>query len=328
MKLNQILTFKIENANQRQFHRIIILRNGIVVGLCSVNEDFFLLWFTEKQIFETKVEFIEFDFFETPTLFHFENQIGIYSSKNDYLVIYNESEKSKAIKIPILNNLPKIKFPNFNKKMSNYYSAGNTDCNIVPFLFRNSSLLPVFIADLKIDLEQSKAEWLNLKYWDNQKQLHIESETFDKPKNGFTILHTLKSQNISYAFGIGDRDGGYLKPGMAFSELATINETGKVTETIFSLGQLYKENKKGGKECIFSSSGKYAIFTPAFKTDDWKNKQKIFDLKTKKLNDIELPKGLSNYRIIDHNEDNFLLVDNYINLNFANTENIIVCKSE
>lgn len=328
MKLNKVQTFEIENSEQKQFHRIIILNNGTVVGLCSVNEDFFLLWFTNGQIFETKVEFIEFEFFETPTLFHFENQVGIYSYKNNYLVIYNENEKNKAIKIPILNSLPKIKFPNFDKAMSNYYFAGNSDNNIVPFLFRNSSLLPVFIADLKIDMEKSKAEWLNLKYWNNEKQLNIKDGTFEKPKNSFAILHTLKNQNISYAYGIGDRDAGYLKPGMAFSELAIINETGKVTETLFSLGHLYKESKKGGKECLFSSSGKYAILTPAFKSDDWKNKQKIFDLENKTLIDIELPKGFSNHRIIDHNNDSFLLVDNYINLDFANTESIIMCKTE
>ena len=112
MKLNKVQTFEIQNAEQKQFHRIIILDNGIIVGLCSVNEVFFLLWFTNGKIFETKVEFIEFEFFETPTLFHFENQVGIYSYRNNYLVIYNENEKNKATKIPILNSLPKIKFSN------------------------------------------------------------------------------------------------------------------------------------------------------------------------------------------------------------------------
>lgn len=92
---------------------------------------------------------------------------------------------------------------------------------------------------------------------------------------------------------------------MEFSELATVSETGMVKETFFSLGRLYKEARKGGKECIFSSSGDYAILIPAFKSDDWKNKQKLFDLVNKQLIDIELPKGLSSYRIIDHYNDSF-----------------------
>ena len=76
------------------------------------------------------------------------------------------------------------------------------------------------------------------------------------------MLHALNRENFSYAYGIGDSESGYLKQGMEFSELAKIDSNGKVVQTIFSSGWLYKEIKKGGKECIFSSSGQYAIFNP------------------------------------------------------------------
>ncbi|MEY8760574.1 hypothetical protein [Chryseobacterium tongliaoense] len=68
---------------------------------------------------------------------------------------------------------------------------------------------------------------------------------------------------------------------MELSELVRITENGEVMEILFSMGRLYKEKKKGGKECNFTSSGKYAVLTSAFISDDWKNKQKIFDLSNK-----------------------------------------------
>jgi hypothetical protein len=328
MKLYKIQTFEIENADEKQFHRIVILGNGTVVGLFSEDNTYFLQWFTTKETFLTKMDFVEFGLFETPALFHFENYVGIYSSKNDDVVIFHEDLKITPIKIPISNRLPKIKFPSFDKPLSNYHTAGNTDGNTIPFLFTDSSSLPIYVADLKIDREKSKAEWLNLRYWNNKKQVDLANETFERPQKRYAILDVLNKQNISYAYGIGDRDSGYLKPGMEFSELVTINETGAINETLFSLGRLYKENKKGGKECIFSSSGAYAILTPAFKSDDWKNKQKLFDLTNKQLIDIELPKGLLDHRIIDHNNKSFLLADNRKNLLYFNTQYLTICMLE
>lgn len=95
-------------------------------------------------------------------------------------------------------------------------------------------------------------------------------------------------------------------------------------DTLFSLGRLYKENKKGGKECIFSSSGRYAILTPVYKSDDWKNQQRLFDLQSRELIEVALPKEVAGYRIIDHNHDQFLLANNYTNLIFARTGNLAV----
>ncbi len=204
--------------------------------------------------------------------------------------------------------------------MSNYKYAGNSDDNIIPFLFGNGGLLPVYIAHLQIDVTGAAASWLNLQYWNNKTAVCLAEENFTKPEKPFAILHALRKQDTCYTYGIGNRDSGYLKPGMEFSELVSIHETGIIKETLFLLGRLYKEAKKGGKECIFSLSGKYAILTPVYKSDDWKNKQKLFHLASRQLIDIELSKEFSGYRIIDHHNDSFLLVDNHINIICANTK--------
>lgn len=329
MKLEKVQTFKIDNAESKQFHRIVLLNSGICVGLYSQNDSdsVFLQWFSEGEIVNTKIELIKYEVFETPTMFHFDNYVGIYSSNYNFIILYSEKEKNKAIKIQIENKLPEIKFPNFTKPLANYKYAGNTDSNIVPLLFTDSGQLPVYEADLFIDVENNQAKWMNLKYWNNKTEISLIIDSFERPsKKPFTILHALNTKNKAYTFGIGDKDGGYLKPGMDYSDLILWNETGAIIDILFSLGKLYKNHNKGGKECLFTSSCKYAILTPVFKSDDWKNKQKLFDLENKKIIDIEIPKEFLNNRIIDHNKEYFLLVDNYINLIFAKRKEITICK--
>jgi hypothetical protein len=326
MQLKQTQSIKIGNAAQKQQYSILILKSGTVVSFFSQDDDCYVEWFGGNENVQVKVEEIAWDVFETPAFFHFGNHVGVYSSKNDFVVLYDEAEKHKAIKMPVKNKLPEIAFPSFNKPLSNYHRAGVTDNNVIPVLFTSMGLLPVYIGELHLDLEKSSATWSHLKHWNNQAKIDLQAESFVKPAKSFAVLHALNKQGVSYAYGIGDRESGYLKPGMEYSEMAVIDENGLVKETLFSLGRLYKESKKGGKECLFTSSGKYAILTPVYKADDWKNKQKLFELDTRQLIDVELPEGLSGYRIIDHHNDRFLLADNYTNLIFANTEELVLCE--
>lgn len=325
MNLEHIRTWSVENAQAKQYHRIVLLNSGTIVGLYSESGTCYLQWISGDENVAIKIDEIEDDPFATPALFHFGEYAGIYSSKKDFVVLYHENEKTKQIQVPIENTLPQKKFPNFSRPLLNYTRAGNTDSNIIPVLFVDGSLLPVYIAQLQIEPDNLSAKWINLHYWENKKPIQLEAETFERSSKAFAILHAVQKKDTLFAFGIGHNDAGYLKPGMECSDLVTLTETGAVNETLFTLGKLHKESKKGGKECIFSSSGKYAILTPAFKSDDWKNKQKLFDLETRELIDLKLPKELSDLRIIDHNNDYFLLADNYINLVFANVGRLVIC---
>jgi hypothetical protein len=324
MQLTQTNSITISNASDKQQYSLLMMKSGTIVSFFSKNDDCYIEWFDEKESTEVKIEEIGWSVFETPAFFNFENYVGVYSSKNDLIILYSEADKEKAIKITLANQLPQIAYPGFNKPLSNYHRAGITDNNIIPVLFSGGGLLPVYMGQLQIDPATLSATWLDLRYWNNKTNINLEDETFAKPAKSFVILHASNKQGVTYAYGIGARDGGYLKPGMEYSELAIVDGNGSVKETLFSLGRLYKESKKGGKECLFSSSGKYAILTPVYKADDWKNKQKLFDLNAKQLIDVELPKGLSGYRIIDHNNDRFLLANNYVNLIFANTDELVV----
>ena len=324
MKLELQKKYAVEDAGSKQFHRLVLLESGTILGFFSDEDTCSLMWIDENGIMEKVVEQVDCDPFDTPALFHFQGYAGIYSSNKDFVVLYHEGDRSNPVQLPIRNSLPQIGFPQFNKPLSNYKYAGNTDDNIIPVLFMDSGLLPVYIAQLHIDLDKKEASWLDLKHWGNKAAIDLEAASFPRPGTPFALLHALRKQDTIFTFGIGHRDSGYLKPGMDYSDLVTINNTGAISDTLFSLGRLYKEGKKGGKECVFSSSGRYAILTPVFKSDDWKNKQRLFDLQTRELIELTLPKEIAGFRIIDHHHDQFLLADNYINLIFAGTANIAV----
>jgi len=52
----------------------------------------------------------------------------------------------------------------------------------------------------------------------------------------------------------------------------------------------------------------------------------LFDLEARQLLDVDLPEGLAGYRIIDHHNDRFLLANNYTNLIFAHTDELVLCE--
>lgn len=183
MKLTPIHTFEINDAEEKQFHRIVLLKSGTVVGLYLLNDSCYLQWFTGDKPVAIPVPFITDDVFAPPALFHFGQYAGVYSSANDFVVLFDENDKDNAIKISIENKLPAIQFPQFHKTLSNYKYAGNSDNNIIPFLFTNSGLLPVYIAHLQIDIPGATANWLNLQYWNNKTPIDLTNESFQKPEN-------------------------------------------------------------------------------------------------------------------------------------------------
>ena len=69
------------------------------------------------------------------------------------------------------------------------------------------------------------------------------------------------------------------------------------------------DSKKRGIEGRFTTSGRYCILTPIYKsTDPWKGRQKILDMTSHQLIDVQLPRKHSKYRLIDHNGEYFWLM--------------------
>lgn len=328
MELELIQKIEIADDADRQYYRLILLKSGTVVAFYSDDKEecYYLDWYTGSEVVQTQIQEFIYDVFDPPTLFQFPDYVGIYASAGNALHLFTEIEKTDPVKISISNKLPAVQYPGFKKELTSYVYAGSTDSDVIPFLFKDSGLLPVYFAQLKVNVVERSAKWMMLNYWDNSQEITIEKDVLEKPvKKPFTILHTLNKNDQTYVFGIGDRDGGYLKYGMDYSDLCLLDEEGKVKEKIFSLGALNKGAKKGGKECLFTSSVRYAILTPVFNSDDWKGQQKILDIDQQLLLNVGLPKGLSGYQIIDHNNDRFLLIDGMRNQIIMDITSIVSC---
>jgi hypothetical protein len=245
------------------------------------------------------------------------------------LYLFTEEEKTQPVKISISNMFPGIQYPGFVKELTGYVYAGSTDSNIVPILLKDSGLLPVYFAELKIDVSHRSATWLTLSHWNHRHELNGEVEILQRPsQKPFTLLHAMWKDERNYIFSIGDRDGGYLKYGMDYSDLCVLDEEGKVKEKPFTLGQLNMGTKKGGKECLFTSSGSYAILTPVFNSDDWKGQQKLLDIEGGELMDVGPAEELSHHKIVDHHNGCFLLIDGMQNQIITDPTSFLVCRAK
>jgi len=329
MELELIQKIDIAANADLQYHRLMLLKSGTVVALYSDDnkECYYLDWYTSAGVVQTRIADFTYDVFDPPTLFQFPGYVGLYATSGNMLYLFTEEEKTQPVKISISNVVPGIQYPGFIKELTGYVCAGSTDSNIIPVLFKDSSLLPVYFAELRIDVADRSAVWLALSYWNHRYELQDGAEVIQKPaQRPFTLMHAMRKNEQGYIFSIGDRDGGYLKYGMDYSELCVLDSGGKVKEKLFTLGALNKGIKKGGKECLFSSSGSYAILTPAFSSDDWKGQQKLLDIDRRELIDVDLPKALSDHKIIDHHAGCFLLIDGLRNQIIAEITSLVLCR--
>lgn len=331
MELELVEKIDITTNADLQYHRLMLLKSGTVVAFYSDDNEgyYYLDWYTGADMIQTRIADFTYDVFDTPALFQFPGHVGLYATSGNILYLFTEEEKTQPVKISISNMLPGIQYSGFIKELTGYVYGGSTDSNIIPFLFKDSGLLPVYFADLKIDVDDRSAEWIALSHWNHRDVLNDGIGLVQKPsKKPFTVLHSMRKNEQNYIFSIGDRDGGYLKYGMDYSDLCLLDTEGKVKEKLFTLGALNKGTKKGGKECLFSSSGFYAILTPVFNSDDWKGQQKLLDIEKQELIDIDLPKGLSDHKIIDHHNGCFLLIEGLRNQIITDTTSFVTCRAK
>jgi len=331
MKLELINKINVDANTDVQYHRLMLLKSGTVVAFYSDDNEgcYYLDWYNSSGVEHIRIADFDYDVFDPPALFQFPGYLGIYATSGNILYLFTAEEKTEPVKISISNALPAIQYPGFKKQLTNCVYAGSTDSDIVPIPFKDNGLLPVYFAELQIDVVGRSARWITLSRWNHKYELNDSTEVIQKPsEKTFTLLHAMRKNEQNYIFSIGDRDGGYLKYGMDYSDLCVLDQEGKVKEKLFSLGALNKGTKKGGKECLFTSSGTYAVLTPVFNSDDWKGQQKLLDIEKQLLIDVELPKGLSDHKIIDHHNGYFLLIDGLRHQIITGATSFVICRAK
>lgn len=263
------------------------------------------------------------DFYHDGWLCIFENSRNIFHSSYPF-----QSFSSIEIK----NSLPL-----FNDKYYPHigYRVGVSDGKkiMVPFKDMWGPSPTRHYAQLSLDVKNNIAKWnkFNGFFDTTQYASSLSHDGYPKPSYSNTnfydfpqINHLCIKNRTFYAFAIGPSSS--LKYGHEYSAFSKNNLKGKVIEVIFDEGW-YKsphESKKRGKNGHFSSSLKYLIITPQYKaSDSWKGKQRLIEIGKKDLIEPIMPRGYSNFNIIEHGHDTFWAA-------FSNKgeTRIISCKGE
>lgn len=164
---------------------------------------------------------------------------------------------------------------------------------------------------LNVDVDNKIALWKDI--------ITIKSEDivsgsmFNKKLSIINDLSIKNDKNYAYVVGEGCCINSVIAHGMVYYALVEINNKGNILCSKIYSGNLfekYSDEKRRGVLGKFTSSGDFVILTPIVKNDEWKGKQKLFNMKTETLSDIKLPRGYSKYQVIDY-KDNCFWIHNY-----------------
>lgn len=185
---------------------------------------------------------------------------------------------------------------------------GLSDANMLPLLMPGSWSAPRAIRHLSvlnIDLNAGTACWDTLA---SQQLFSLDPNQFPETHLGDeppVIDHVLYRDGRLYVFVLGN-SSNYSKWGMAYFGLVTVDVDLNVEDNLLLEVDPGNDEKRRGRHGVFSSSRTYCIITPDFpKTDPWKKKQHLFNLDTRTLHEVKLPRGFSKYRLLDHAGDTF-----------------------
>jgi len=148
----------------------------------------------------------------------------------------------------------------------------------------------LFRKRLKSNLEMNPASFLKIP----------SSALYSHHRSKLRIEHSMIRNGHLYVFSRGNGNGKYT--GYQFTVIAQIGSDGNVISFPFHLDhRVHNDQKKRGHNGAFTSSKKYCILKSIYKsTDEWKGKQRLFDMDSHELITLQLPKGFANYDLIDH----------------------------
>jgi hypothetical protein len=170
---------------------------------------------------------------------------------------------------------------------------------------------PRYFVELVFDAVQNSWKWNEVAHLNYQDFSFDRFGMDDLPELNWEppILGSVMIHGGSVFVFVEGSSAPALKYGMDYYSLAGLNAEKVVSCRIHEKTGLKRLPGKHGIYGSFSSSKQYAILTPVFKSSEWKGFQKIFDMNTRTLIDPEMPKGMKNFKIIDHYNGTFYLTD-------------------
>lgn len=248
----------------------------------------------------------------------------LFTRRSGVAKLFSNFGRGEAADVVVKNPLPRIS------------NADGYPVDIRPNAWQRvigqDSLLPMPITDgtktrylcfLKVDTDNCKAEWLlSPQSKDSIPKVKISS-FWKKPKTDIThetllkipfleftqgsktyiaIQNAMFKNGRLYIFTRGMYEELHRKSRHAYSMLAHVDYDGNVLSKPFFRDHLsHKDQKKRGYLGTFTSSKKYCILKSIYRAvDDWNGKQRLFDMDTELIEEFKLPRGYSNYQLVDH----------------------------
>ncbi|MCC8153765.1 MAG: hypothetical protein LIP01_05840 [Tannerellaceae bacterium] len=166
------------------------------------------------------------------------------------------------------------------------------------------------IGYLELDIAKGVAQWIDFKGI-TEKELFPGRSYNYAGENLIKYDSALMKGDDVYFFCPGAKMSSVNKWGMDWHALWRTDRQEKIKDILLDSGDLgLIDQKKRGVHGVFSYSGRYVILTPHFNSDEWRGKQKLFDLSTCELVDIQMPRGLAKGLILQHTGTGFWVSSN------------------
>lgn len=204
-----------------------------------------------------------------------------------------------------LGKATQFEIPHNKEKFEMLTGVSRCPDGVVAVAF-NSVIIPFRIGFLNVTTDPLGAAWVP---WPDDPKSGIMDRLrllarFQTPLNALTVKNTLPSCAVVY-------DGapyvfshpGWINRGYNNASLNKMRPNGRIEKRLY-FEDFYDvpDNKKRGRNALFSSCGRYCCLESTYQsTDPWKGKQKFFDLQENDLFSFELPRGYTKYRFVDHN---------------------------
>jgi len=304
LQLEPIKSWEAKDTGMTYVWSSIALNDSTIVILTSSQEryeDYFLLIFNLNFSKVIPLDYLEKTMERNyPVLLKYGLGFGIISGTKE--LNYYESIDAEREIINLENELSQSQV--IPQGAQRRYANPVSDCNLFPVCFEYE----LYCGDsrhfslLELDIGQKNGKWKNFSSIENKTFPFHKNEEYAPKIDGLKIM-----SNEIFALIPGSKITSVNKWGMDYYSLVKISNKGKVLEILIASDNLYLSSKKRGVNGVFTQS-EYVILKQVFKSDDWKGKQKLFSLDTKRYYDVQLPRGKSKFDIFQINDDNFWII--------------------
>lgn len=160
-----------------------------------------------------------------------------------------------------------------------------------------------YAAPLAVDLAAGTATWESAPWVLHTAEFPRDLAGISDDDPHVSISATLLWDGTLFACSAGSRIRSMGVYGADFFSCVRIAADGHVTDRVHEQSGWKQDSKRHGISARFTADGTYAILTPAFRSGEWKGRQRVLRFTDRALLTPTLPRGLAAAEILDHHPD-------------------------